>query len=421
MFGYARAPAFAGLLALLSGLPCRAPAGVIDTPLPQFADGKSSATVLIVPGVVKRGRLQTDFLCTSLAGVPVDIGVEVFDSAGVRLNDVGAGMGAVLDVGPSQTVTIGTSAITAFLETITIPLATVDVEQGSARVVASASEVQCAALLVDDAVAPPVALGTIGPGVDLGPGPGLAGRSLPQFADAQVATHAAVFPGLVKRARVETNVFCTSLAPAPVNLGVEVFAADGSLLNAVAAGQGAVLGVAPGATVTFGTTGTDAFLETTVIVLPGVAQGMARVVSTSAAVRCAAQVVDAAVTPPVSLSELVGYASAAAQPTPSPTLEPTLEPTQTSTAAATATATATSSPAASATPIVGCTGDCNGNDRVTIEELIRGVSIALGSRPLGDCEAFDFDRNGAVSIAELVRAVGVALSGCIAAAAQGHP
>lgn len=406
---YARALMLGGLIALVgSARPFRVRAGVADTPLPRFPDGKSSVVVLIVPGVIDRDRLQTDFLCTSLASAPVDIGVEMFDSAGVLLNDVAAGVGTVSDVGPAQTVTIGTSPTLALLETATIPLAMV--EQGSARVVASAAEVQCTALLVDDAMAPPVALATLGHGVDLGPGPGLAGQPLPQFGNGQSATHAALFPGLVKRSRVETNVFCTSLAPTPVNIGVEVFARDGSRLNDVGAGRGAAIDVPPGTTVTFGTTGTEAFLETTVIVLPGVSQGMARVVSTSGAVRCAAQVLDSAVTPPVSISELTGYAPAVA-PTPSPTLEPTTTP------EASATVTATSSPAPTATAIVGCTGDCNGNDRVTIEELIRGVNIALGTGAAGNCESFDLDNNGAVSINELVRAVSVALAGCVPVAA----
>jgi len=34
-------------------------------------------------------------------------------------------------------------------------------------------------------------------------------------------------------------------------------------------------------------------------------------------------------------------------------------------------------------------GDCNGDGTVTINELIMGVNIALGSAPLGDCSAYD--------------------------------
>jgi hypothetical protein len=49
---------------------------------------------------------------------------------------------------------------------------------------------------------------------------------------------------------------------------------------------------------------------------------------------------------------------------------------------------------------------------VTIDELIRGVAIALGSRELADCPAFDRSRNGAVEIDELIAAVNAALGGC---------
>ncbi len=306
-----RAGAVALLLATL-WLPRTAAGGVADSPLPSFSDETASVSVLVIPGVVKRGRLQTEVLCTSWAAAPLHIGVEIFDSAGTLLNDVHAGVGAVLNVASGQTVSIGTSATLGFLESTTIPLA--EVEQGVARVVASASAVTCSALIVDDAVTPPTALGTLGAGVTLGPGAGLLGAALPQFGNAQTATHSASFPGLIKRGRMETVVFCTSLAATPIDIGVQVFAPNGTLGNDIAAGNGALLAIAPGATVTFGTTGTLAYLESTVVTLAGVAQGVARVVSTSGAVRCAAQVLDAAVTPPVSMSELIGYAPAAAAP-----------------------------------------------------------------------------------------------------------
>jgi bacillolysin len=60
----------------------------------------------------------------------------------------------------------------------------------------------------------------------------------------------------------------------------------------------------------------------------------------------------------------------------------------------------------------GCPGDCNGNGTVTIDELIRGVSIALGAIGADACTAFDADGNGQVSIAELVAGVNAALDGC---------
>jgi ELWxxDGT repeat protein len=59
-----------------------------------------------------------------------------------------------------------------------------------------------------------------------------------------------------------------------------------------------------------------------------------------------------------------------------------------------------------------CAGDCNGDTRVGIEELVRGVGIALGSTAVDVCPAFDRDGDAVVSIAELIAAVGAALNGC---------
>ena len=49
---------------------------------------------------------------------------------------------------------------------------------------------------------------------------------------------------------------------------------------------------------------------------------------------------------------------------------------------------------------------------VTIDELIRGVNIALGNTPLSNCPAFDANGDGEVTIDELIRAVNAALDGC---------
>jgi hypothetical protein len=65
---------------------------------------------------------------------------------------------------------------------------------------------------------------------------------------------------------------------------------------------------------------------------------------------------------------------------------------------------------ASSCPV--CVGDCDGDGRVSIGELIIGVNVALGRRPLGDCESFDANGSGTVQIAELIRAVNNALNGC---------
>lgn len=59
-----------------------------------------------------------------------------------------------------------------------------------------------------------------------------------------------------------------------------------------------------------------------------------------------------------------------------------------------------------------CVGDCNTDGEVTINELILGVNIALGSAPLTDCAVFDADASGDVTVNELIAAVNNALNGC---------
>ena len=59
-----------------------------------------------------------------------------------------------------------------------------------------------------------------------------------------------------------------------------------------------------------------------------------------------------------------------------------------------------------------CVGDCNGDGDVTIDELITGVGIALGTTPVSACPAVDCLHPG-VGIACLVAAVGNSLIGCI--------
>ncbi len=64
---------------------------------------------------------------------------------------------------------------------------------------------------------------------------------------------------------------------------------------------------------------------------------------------------------------------------------------------------------------VDCTGDCNGDRQVTIDELLTGVGIALGTLPLSACAAYDQSSGSPVTINELLRAVGNALNGCAVA------
>ena len=64
-------------------------------------------------------------------------------------------------------------------------------------------------------------------------------------------------------------------------------------------------------------------------------------------------------------------------------------------------------------PIVRCAGDCNWDSQVTIDELLRGVNIALGTAPLSACEMFDYDGSRTVTVDELVSGVGNTLNGCV--------
>jgi Tol biopolymer transport system component len=59
-----------------------------------------------------------------------------------------------------------------------------------------------------------------------------------------------------------------------------------------------------------------------------------------------------------------------------------------------------------------CVGDCGNDGAVTVYELILGVDIALGSRPLSQCPAFETNSDGKVTINELVSGVKNILAGC---------
>ncbi len=91
------------------------------------------------------------------------------------------------------------------------------------------------------------------------------------------------------------------------------------------------------------------------------------------------------------LTDPADPSSAPGLPTPTPSSSPTMTPTS--------------------TPRV-CTGDCDGDGRVTVDELLRGVSIVLGQLETTDCPAFDASGDGSVTVDEIVLAVNNALSGC---------
>jgi hypothetical protein len=88
-------------------------------------------------------------------------------------------------------------------------------------------------------------------------------------------------------------------------------------------------------------------------------------------------------------------AKAYATPTPSPT--PTQEPSPT--------------PTATMLP-PRCSGDCNMDGMVTIDEIYRGINVLLGLAALELCPSMDMNFDGQVTVEELIVAVNIALADC---------
>jgi len=127
-------------------------------------------------------------------------------------------------------------------------------------------------------------------------------------------------------------------------------------------------------------------------------------------------------------------ATASITPTPTRTRTATMTPSPVSpTATRTATASVTPSVTASVTPTrtrtatggpppmtptptatspASCPGDCDGNEHVSIADLVLGVRIALGDALIDRCQALDRNDDERVSIDELILAVNKALNGC---------
>lgn len=59
-----------------------------------------------------------------------------------------------------------------------------------------------------------------------------------------------------------------------------------------------------------------------------------------------------------------------------------------------------------------CVGDCEGDGQVTVDEVQRGLLVALGQEDLSACSAVDGNADGEVTIEELVRSVRNVLLGC---------
>ncbi|MBI3785736.1 MAG: hypothetical protein HY270_20275 [Deltaproteobacteria bacterium] len=59
-----------------------------------------------------------------------------------------------------------------------------------------------------------------------------------------------------------------------------------------------------------------------------------------------------------------------------------------------------------------CSGDCDHNGRVEVDDLLRAVSIAQGQASLATCLAADLDGDQEVTIEEVIRSVNQAMLGC---------
>ncbi len=139
----------AAVVCVLLALPSLTLAGMFDTPLPTFSDGKVAQVVGLLPRVIKNNNLETVVACTNLDTVAANIGLEVFDKDGVLVNSVNAGNGEILNVAVGATRTIGTAATALLTEDHRITLLP-GLRNGSGRIVASEAKVFCAAMLADE-------------------------------------------------------------------------------------------------------------------------------------------------------------------------------------------------------------------------------------------------------------------------------
>ena len=131
--------------------------------------------------------------------------------------------------------------------------------------------------------------------VDAGP----ADTPLPTFSDGKPAVSVYLASGVVKNNNLETLFVCTNIDTVAVDVGAEVFDETGALRNAVNAGNGAVVGVAPGSTQTIATGATAAFHEDVDITLNNAGSGAnnlrngsGRIVASSGSVTCNAMLAD---------------------------------------------------------------------------------------------------------------------------------
>ena len=102
-------------------------------------------------------------------------------------------------------------------------------------------------------------------------------------------------------------------------------------------------------------------------------------------------------------------------PTRTATRTPTETPTATETPlppTATATELPTSTATETATPLLLCGGDCNADERVTVNEIVMSVGIAVAGYDIEQCRIADIDGSGEVTVDELVVIIDNAMGLC---------
>ncbi|MFI5395426.1 MAG: choice-of-anchor Q domain-containing protein [Candidatus Binatia bacterium] len=63
-------------------------------------------------------------------------------------------------------------------------------------------------------------------------------------------------------------------------------------------------------------------------------------------------------------------------------------------------------------PLPACVGDCRGDNRVSVDEILTMVNIALGNADMSECEIGDANKDGQITVDEILMAVNNALNGC---------
>jgi len=106
--------------------------------------------------------------------------------------------------------------------------------------------------------------------------------------------------------------------------------------------------------------------------------------------------------------------------TPTPSRTPFVDPSATPTASRTGTgAVIPTTPPSGTTPtptpttaLDGCPCDCSGDDEVTIDEVVQGMTILMGLSDVETCPAADVHGDGSVTVDEIILGVRSALNGC---------